>query len=90
MLEDRHFDTFRKSWYIGDNQFGKEKLWATMNKFFDQLNKIIKVSEEIRELNNQMNNIQNIDKQEVVRQQRDGLDVVEATEQILRGNTAEK
>ena len=36
-----------------------------MNRFFDQLNKIIIVSEEIREFNSQMNDILNIEMHEV-------------------------
>jgi hypothetical protein len=51
MFENRHFDTFRKTWHIGEDHQGKEKIWDSMNKFYSQLNNIIQVSEEIREIN---------------------------------------
>lgn len=31
MFKDRHFDTYKKSWYIGEGQEAKDKIWDTLN-----------------------------------------------------------
>lgn len=54
-----------------------EKLSATMGKFFHQLERVINVSEEIRDLNSQMNNIQHIDDNAAVNS---GIDAKKAAE----------
>ena len=51
IFDNRHFDTKRKSWFIGENEEGRNKIETTINEFYEQLTKLIEVSEDIRELN---------------------------------------
>ena len=51
MFEHRHFDIKKKSWHIGSDHEAEQKIITTITEFYQKLNKIIEISEEIRELN---------------------------------------
>ena len=50
-LVNRHFDTKKKSWYIGENTQGIETCKQTIESFYERITRIIEVSDEIRLLN---------------------------------------
>lgn len=52
IFENRHFDTTKKSWYIGDNTKGIEELNKTLDSFYERITMIIELSDDIRLLNN--------------------------------------
>ena len=60
MFDNRHFDTKRETWYIGDDEKGRDQINETVDKFYDQILKLMNLSEEIRELNEQMKKINSI------------------------------
>lgn len=54
MIEGRHFEIKRKSWYIGHGRQAFATVEETLEKFYGRLVEILNVSEEIRLMNSQM------------------------------------
>ena len=48
MFDNRHFDNSRQSWFIGDNENGRDQIKSTVANFYELLCKLIYTSEEIR------------------------------------------
>lgn len=90
MFENRHFDTKKQSWYIGEDYIGRQKINCTIDKFFEQLTHLINVSEEIRDINAQMNKIKDINEDEKagsIGPQSDKKDLAMVMEEIMNHKT---
>ena len=59
---NRHFDIKKKSWYIGENKEGIQVVRKTINDFYIRVTNIIEASEEIREINGQINKFGSINR----------------------------